>query len=51
MKLKYTTMINKYITTMAALTLSFGANAQTNTPEQKLPSKGEETMRVKVWSV
>ena len=30
-------MINKYITTMAALTLSFGANAQTNTPEQKLP--------------
>lgn len=37
MKLKYTTMINKYITTMAALTLSFGANAQTNTPEQKLP--------------
>lgn len=24
MKLKYTTMINKYITTMAALTLSFG---------------------------
>ena len=22
---------------MAALTLSFGANAQTNTPEQKLP--------------